>query len=712
MSTKKHPRTLSDQMADMKSQGYAVFPASLAEGMHDTDTALSSILNFSGSHMASHLGHRTPSPDPMSAAGGFMSTADAIPVGRDAQGNEIGTPGKGYIPWGINNNLPNTVALVNSQLVYTALCVKFNVDVLTGLGVEPVYEFHSTVGCNENEDTLSYQHAGSYIQKTIERLRSKMFNMLKEHVATPLTSPQGGTTDPAATTLPSASARSSSAAPSVGMSRGDTEASAADIPVITHPSQRPAPAPEGSPDGADDLTDTFDVAALHAPDGMGYRRYADTLLDDMIVSSRAQIRNLEKAYKVWARTNSKLQQFSRNHNAARFAHDLATDMVQYNMCFVELQLSQDATRQRDSALWKPTITGLRYRDALTCRLEEKDDMGVSRYVYISNCWLDPLNHSELQHADICAIPALDPSAPLPDLTQRIRQYRSEAASARDRLANYEQQYGLEPGAAPLLTAEGTATIPDGYDPAYHAQLIERAAYYANPANRPCRFILPIDYRTSGRFYYPQPAYWSIYKDIYEYASNIIRDRAIRKKNENMFTYVLYVHQGYLNQLTNQLNAQKTEKEKEAIKQAEIRKIKDFLANKQNNGSTLAACTFVGQDGKDHDAFKVERIDYANSKQNAEADKTEITDMASLICFGFECHPDLIGATPGVSSNGGTYQREMLLINQTKKANMQQILLSPYFLARDFNGFDQNLTYKVRQKTLTTLDASKTGTVEE
>lgn len=689
---------LTQQMADMRRDGYTVLPSSFADGYHSQFEGMN-VLNFAG-HAYNPLlsrGRSNGGSDAVRAAGGFTATGSVLPTPRDKDGNEIGTPGKGYIAWGPSDNLPNIVALVNSQLVYTALCVKHNVDILCGLGVTPIYEYHSTVGCNENEDQLNYRHAGSYLQRRIEQARSKMFNLLKDHEATPASSSPMSSAEALG-----AEGLSASAAPS----------------IITHPSQRPAPAtvPEGSPEGPDPDTTPdegqLDIAALHATDGLGYKRYADGILDDMIRSHRATIKRMEKEYRTWARTNSRLQQFDRNYNAARFAHGLATDLVQFNIGFVEIDLSQDATRQRDTAQWRPTIVGLRHRNAMTCRLEEKDDMGVSRYVYISNRWLNPSDINEqnpLTLSDMSALPALDPDAPLTDLTARIRQYRSQAASAAQRLANFD-------AAHPDLIDNDPATVPEGSPEAQllaeRAQLADTAAYYADPANRPCRFILPVDYSTAGRHYYPQPAYWSIYKDIYAYADNIIRDRAIRKQNENMFTYVVYVHQGYLNQLANQENAQKTEAEKKAIKQREIDKIKNFISNKQNNGSTLSACTFVGQDGKDHDAFRIERIDYANTKNNAEADKTEITDLASLICFGFECHPDLIGATPGVSSNGGTYQREMLLINQAKKANLQQLMLAPYALLRDFNGLDPLLDFHIRQRVLTTLDASKTGMTEE
>lgn len=678
------PEALSAQMQRLQSEGYAVLPSSFAEGSHDLLADLPPILNFTSHHHDMYGrpisgGHR-PSSDPLRTAGGFTSSGMVIPT-PDA----IGTPGRGYIAWGSNNNLPNCVALANNTLVYTAVAQKFNIDTLCGLGIEPIYTFHQTVGCNENEEYISYEHAGSYIDGRIQKLQTQLFNLLKDHQAAPAVN--------------ASNAVFGNPSPAVS---GEA------IPIQTPPAK--SPITPDDPDTAPEDTPTTDpgalpIADLHHPDGQGYKRYADTILDDIITNVRAQITQLRREKKVWGKTWAQLKRVMAASNPVRLAHDLSTDMATYNICFPEILLSQDTTRQSDSASWKPRIAAIRYRDALTCRLEEKDPEGVSRYVYISNQWLDTaeatrqqqhatapsqpqnLTPSQPQNLTIAALPALDPTCASLDLDQRIRQFRTAAAAARDRVAN------TEPGTSEHDEAQAQLALFDA-------------------ASRPTRFILPVDYRTTGRYYYPQPAYWTIYRDIYQFASNIIRDRAIRKQNEAMFTYVLYVHQGYLDKLTQQLNAQKTEEEKKAFRHAEVQKIKDFLSNKQNNGSTLAATTFIGPDGKDHDAFRVERIDY-NTKSNAEADKTEITDISSIIMFAFECHPDLIGSTPGgASSSGGTYQREMLLIKQAQMVPMQQLMLYPWYVAKDFSKWDTHLDFKIKQKVLTTLDASKTGTTEE
>lgn len=680
---------ISQQIERMKTEGYAVMPASITSGNFDS-AAFPGILNFASSSQNCTCAHDHGAiHNPLRTSGHFTSTAPAVPTPDD-----IGTPGKGYIPYGAYNNLPNAVSLANSLLIYTAKALEFNVDTLCGLGVEPVYRFHNTIGCNENDEEIAYEHAGSYIQQRIQKLRKELFNLLKDHDATPAYFSQSSTS--AQPAQPGEPGTVPDGFPSVSphIITPSPKQTIPSTPVIEDPEDEPADDP------------VVDISALHAPDGLGYRRHADTILDDIIRQYHAEIARLERDYKVWGRTNARLREFQRRTNQTRLSHGLATDMASFYLCFPELLLDGQGSKQPDSARWKPKIIGINYRDLLSTRFEEKDDFGVSRFVYVSNTWLDTLHRTiptgkdtsesgapefASEHDDsIGAIPALDPLCAVDDLNDRIRHFRAGAQSLRARIENAK--------------AAG--------DEALVAELEQQMQSYA-PSSRPCRFVLPTDYHTSGRHYYPLPPYWAIFQDIYLYAANIIRDRSIRKENENMFTYVLYVHTSYLDRLTNQIDAQKTEKEKEAIRQKAVQDIKDFLSNKQNNGSTLAACTFTGPDGKDHDAFRVERIDFANQKSTADGNRLELSDISGLIMFAFSCHPDLIGSTPGgASSSGGTYQREMLLIKQSMVAHMQSLLLYPWFVTRDFNKWDSHLSFRIKQRVLTTLDASKTGLTEE
>lgn len=685
------PTDLNDLTHRMKEEGYVVFPSTY----FDAPDATPNILNaqLAHAHHAGHSAHATHLP---------LISSSGIEVFPDNIKDTIGTPGYGYIQWGMTDDLPNKIALFNSMLVYTALPVKFNIDTACGIGIAPMYRFHTSIGCNENAEEIDYEHAGSYLRAKIAKLRQKLFDLIKDHVAAPAENaavPAASTSAPVPDASPSGSAtvsRGASTTPIHVHTPGSSTAATPALPQFYTPAQ----SPEGDPSQTDPTDDgSLNTDALHHPDGQGYRRFADTVLDDMIKGILADIAAAERDLKVWGRTYAALKQLRETTNLPQLTHDLFTDLIQFGICFPEFQLSQNGTRQPDSRNWKPRITAISHDDALTCRLEKKDPLGVSRFIYRSNRFLDPQHKlpttvdgsASAISNDLTAIPALDPACPTADLRARILAYRSAAASAADNLANAESDPDTDPDTLASLQAD--------------------AAKY-DIHSRPTRYVFPVAYRTAGRPYYPQPAYWSIYNDIYDYASTIIRDRATRKANESMFSYVIYVHSTYLQRLTNQINAQKTEEEKEAIRSAEIKRIKKFIANKENNGQVLAACSFTGTDGKDHDAFRIERIEY-NNKTQAEADKTEISDISGIIMFGFECHPDLIGATPGgASSSGGTYQREMLLIKQGKMSPTQQLVLQVFNTYRDFNGLDPHLSWKIKQQVLTTLDASKTGIVEE
>lgn len=401
-----------------------------------------------------------------------------------------------------------------------------------------------------------------------------------------------------------------------------------------------------------------------------YKALSCDYLDDIIATYNKQIACLKKDLGIWEKTNKAVETFLKKTNTTLLNHNLFNDLISFGCCFPEIRLTMNGRNQDINTNWKPTIESIGWRNALTCRMEKFDESNVSRNIYISNYWLNTNEqHSAGAEFDIDALPAIDPSCPAYDLKHSLVKFRVDA---------------------------GRGTEEENRD-------ISR---------RQCRRVLPITYTTPGRAYYSLPSYWSIYNDIYQFASTIIRDRAIRKQNESMFGYVVYVHSDYLERLTSQLNAQATDAEKQAIKKAEIDKIKSFLRNKRNNGAALAACSFTGNDGKDHDAFRIEQVSMAN-KNAAEADKTEIADISSIILFALECHPDLIGSTPGgASSKGGTYQREMLQIKQAKLAPTQQMVIEAYNLVRDFNEWDSHLCWHIVQRSLTTLDRSHSGTIDE
>lgn len=627
---------MASQMAQMKKDGYQVFSASVI-GAGSELYKQYGVLNFAPLSPSTqdifNYGTDTDATAPKSCGpvpGGFTSSGGEIPV------SSCGASDKGYIEWGLGNRLPNWIALANSMLPYTAAAIKFNVDTACGLGVRPMYRLYSGVAGQSAEVEIPYETAGEVLRQRILAKQKEIMNLTAQR-----------------NNVKSANQAEAPAANDMIVLLNKALADESETP---NENQKPARYPHRS--AGEDY----------------YTSMSCDMLDEVIATLLSEIADLKKQLGVWRKTNRSVKSFLRRTNTSLLNHNLFNDFLTYGICFSEVQLTQNGSRNQSDAAWKPTIESLGWRNALTCRLERMDEENVSRHVYLSNSWLDPIDRhggDEVPDVHIDALPAINPMSPVDDLERTLRTFRTLSAKA-------EKESGQQLGVA----------------------------------SRPCRHIMPIAYTTAGRAYYPQPSYWSIYNDIYQFACTIIRDRAIRKRNESMFGYIVYVHADYLEKLTSQINAQNTDEERNKIKQQEMAKIKSFLANKQNNGQAFAACTFTGHDGKDHDAFRIEQVSMAN-KQAAEADKTEIADISSIILFALECHPDLIGSTPGgASSSGGTYQREMLQIKQSKLAPSQGMVLELYNLVRDFNGWDDRLCWHIVQRSLTTLDRSHSGTVDE
>ena len=369
-----------------------------------------------------------------------------------------------------------------------------------------------------------------------------------------------------------------------------------------------------------------------------------------------QIARLEEDYKEWRETNEFLEIFLRDNNLNTIFLKLFADMCHLGICFPELQL--DA--QRSEAVWRPRITHLRHRSALTCRLERMDDEGRIRHIYVSNRWLDHSSKDANDDFAIDALPALDPDAPAASLEEVV---------AQTRLGGKKE------------------------------------------SRRPTRVILPSAYNTMGRPYYPQPSWWTVFGGkIYSYASSIISDRVTRRENNNMWGKIVYIHALYRKELYDRAAAT-TDEERAKIDDKLNAQINEFLRDKRNNGKILHTDSLLTPDGREIDAVRI--VDVPNVAQGeANANRTELEEVASIIFFALEIHPDLIGASPGSkSSSGGTYQREMYEMKKLLMAPTQQIVLGALRTMSDFNKLDRNLVWRIRSVSLTTLDRNKTGLEE-
>ena len=401
---------------------------------------------------------------------------------------------------------------------------------------------------------------------------------------------------------------------------------------------------------------------------------AGTLLRGQIADLKAKensedsegMKSLKDALAEWERTNKELQEFIDNNDLHQTYLDMAGDMSLMSQCFCELQLNQ---RQLDAnghpvptSQWDPKVIRLKHRSVFTTRLERMDDQYRINYAYTSNQWLDSTQvQTSLKPEDmrIAAVPYLAADTAVKDLDRRVREARQQRVSRK---------------------------------------------------NRPTRFIMsPRDF---GGPYYADALWHSIFAgSIFEYAFTIVDDRLTRKRNSNIIGRVIYIHQEYLKQLYTQQGENKN-KTMAQIQQEVFSDINIWLSNPDNAGQALISAVFTGLDGKEHKAWEIVEIE-SKANSQAQAEKTELQEISSIIFFAMGLDSKLIGNTPGdATSSGGTDLRERFLVKQIQFAPLQQLMLRPLEVITRVNKWDSHLVWQIDREVLTTLDNSKTGVAKQ
>ena len=379
-----------------------------------------------------------------------------------------------------------------------------------------------------------------------------------------------------------------------------------------------------------------------------------------------EMKSLKEALHKWEETNAQLRDFIENNDLMQTFLDLAGDMALMSQCFVELQLNQRSLDENGKAVptaqWTPKVIGLKHRSIFTTRLERMDENYRINYAYVSNQWLDPTQYVGVQKEEdrkIAAIPYLPTTSAVKDLQRKIREARQKNVSRK---------------------------------------------------KRPTRFIMsPRDF---GGPYYADALWHSIFAgSIFEYAFTIVDDRLTRKRNSNIIGRVIYIHQDYISRLYQQ-QGEKKKKTQGEIQNEIFTSINTWLSNPDNAGQALISSAFTGSDGKEHKAWEIVEIE-TKANDQANADKTELQEISSIIFFAMGLDAKLIGNTPGdTASSGGTDLRERFLVKQIQFAPLQQLMIRPLEVLSRFNDWDEHLVWQIDREVLTTLDNSKTGVAKQ
>lgn len=379
-----------------------------------------------------------------------------------------------------------------------------------------------------------------------------------------------------------------------------------------------------------------------------------------------EMKALKRDLETWQQTNDFLQQFMADNDLMDTYLSMAGDMALMSQCFVELQLNQrqlnDDGQPVPTSQWTPKVIGIKPRSIFTTRLERMDSNYRINYAYTSNQWLDSTQATSAMKPEdlkIAAVPYLPTATAVKDLQRHVREARQARVGRKQ---------------------------------------------------RPTRFIMsPRDF---GGPYYADALWHSIFAgSIFEYAFTIVDDRLTRKRNSNIIGRVIYIHQEYLKQLFTQ-QGEKKNKTMAQIQQEVFNDINTWLSNPDNAGQALISSVFTGLDGKEHKAWEIVEIE-SKANSQAQAEKTELQEISSIIFFAMGLDSKLIGNTPGdATSSGGTDLRERFLVKQIQFAPLQQLMLRPLEVMSQFNELDTHLFWETDREVLTTLDNSKTGVTRQ
>ena len=592
MTTVSNLSELQQRSEELQSQGYeAVLPGAFCTPKQGGSSVFS---------WGEYVHQKLTASATMTGAEGNAARREVSAVFGSSGGENkakpegVGTPGLGFMEWGLGNRLPNLVYLLSKMSPFPAAGVDFVKKILVGRGPSPKYHYTQYVGGNITEKSISYASAGTLLRGQIADLKAKEKQM----------------------------------------SESDNQSSQSENQSSQSDNQLPQSVNQISKSANNSESEDSE-----------------------------EMKSLKAALQEWERTQEELQAFVDNNDLHKTYLEMAGDMSLMSQCFCELQLNQrqldENGRPVPTSQWNPKIVGLKPRSVFTTRLERMDSQYRINYAYLSNQWLDSTQTLSETDRRIAAVPYLAADTAVSDLNRHVREARQQRVSRK---------------------------------------------------NRPTRFIMsPRDF---GGPYYADALWHSIFAgSIFEYAFTIVDDRLTRKRNSNIIGRVIYIHQEYLKQLYTQQGENKS-KTMAQIQQEVFSDINTWLSNPDNAGQALISAVFTGLDGKEHKAWEIVEIE-SKANSQAQAEKTELQEISSIIFFAMGLDSKLIGNTPGdATSSGGTDLRERFLVKQIQFAPLQQLMLRPLEVISKFNKWDPHLVWQIDREVLTTLDNSKTGVTKQ
>lgn len=228
-------------------------------------------------------------------------------------------------------------------------------------------------------------------------------------------------------------------------------------------------------------------------------------------------------------------------------------------------------------------------------------------------------------------------------------------------------------------------------------------------NRPTWIVCPTFY-PSNLPYYQQPSWWSVFTSkAFDFSATILYDKYKQRENNTSWGKIIYISLDYLDQMFADEGYQgNPEKQQQFIDDLDS-SMEEFLRHRENNGKMMRQFMWIGQDGKEHRNVEVVDVKETSNDQ-VKAGKEELELSTSPIFLALQVDPRLVGVPMVAASNGGTALREMQLLKQQMLSIHQRSYCRFLDAVATYNEWNR-AEWHIKQQTLTTLDNSKTGTVE-
>lgn len=225
------------------------------------------------------------------------------------------------------------------------------------------------------------------------------------------------------------------------------------------------------------------------------------------------------------------------------------------------------------------------------------------------------------------------------------------------------------------------------------------------------FAVEVRVPDTGRMFYPTPAWTSVrtsgWNDI---AKSLASYKKHLLKNQMTIKYHIVVHPEFWRAKFGAEWDKFTPDEKRAKKEGWLKDFKEFMASEKGTGNTLLSEKVADRYQADKYADTIEIKPIANLiKDGMHVEDSQEASRHHMSATGL--HVDLMGGVPGSQMSAGSGSNARVAFNQRVAMSkfVQDAALYPLGIVRDFNRWDQNMVFRMRNSLITTLDTGASAT---